>query len=163
MRLGKAGEPIFTDKAAEPWEFGKLRYIKRGRDVCILTYGVVMKMAMALAERMERAGKSVSVASVHTLKPLDRDGIARALAAHGQVVVIEEHSPQSGLALWTKGIAWDSKAVADLQTFTLKDAFIHNYGSHDDLLAAHGLSAEHILRALNGTEPAGSRDRPARP
>jgi transketolase len=27
----------------------------------------------------------------------------------------------------------------------LQDAFIHNYGSHDDLLAAHGLSLERVL------------------
>ena len=29
--------------------------------------------------------------------------------------------------------------------FTLQDAFIHNYGTHDDLLAAHGLSTGRIL------------------
>ena len=30
LRIGKAGEPKFTDKAVDPWVFGKLRYIKRG-------------------------------------------------------------------------------------------------------------------------------------
>src|SRR5215467_8597392 len=33
LRLGKAGEPNYTDKAVDPWVFGKLRYIKRGSDV----------------------------------------------------------------------------------------------------------------------------------
>jgi transketolase len=27
LRIGKAGEPVFTDKAVDPWVFGKLRYI----------------------------------------------------------------------------------------------------------------------------------------
>jgi transketolase len=30
----------------------------------------------------------------------------------------------------------------------LQDAFIHNYGSHDDLLASHGLSVGKILAQL---------------
>ena len=139
LRIGKAGEPNVTDKAVDPWIFGKLRYIKRGADVCILTYGVIMPKALKLAERLEAKGKSVSVISCHTLKPLDRAGIIEALQRHGHVIVIEEHAPQGGLAPQTKQIAWDIGATCRLDTFTLQDAFIHNYGSHDDLLAAHGI------------------------
>ena len=76
LRLGKAGEPNFTDKAVDPWKFAKLRYIKRGTDVCILSYGGIMAKAMQIAERFEAQGKSVSVVSCHTLKPLDKEGIA---------------------------------------------------------------------------------------
>jgi transketolase len=147
LRLGKAGEANFTSDA-EPWEFGRLRYIKRGKDVCILTYGLVVKMAMDLGRRIESTGRSVSVVSAHTLKPLDREGIVTLLRSHRQVIVIEEHSPMGGLALWTKEVAWDIGAAADLRGFTLRDEFIHNYGSHDELLAAHGLSTEQIGLAI---------------
>jgi len=148
LRLGKAGEPVLSDNAIDAWQFGKLRYLRRGRDVCILSYGIVMKKAFAVAEQLEKAGKSVSIASVHTMKPLDRLGIEAALKSHRQVVVIEEHAPQGGLAAQTKQIAWDVKASCDLKTFTLQDEFIHNYGSHDDLLAAHGLDVDKILQHL---------------
>jgi transketolase len=139
LRLGKAGEPNFTDKAVDPWVFGQLRYIKRGADVCILSYGIIMQKAMELAARFEAKGRSVSVVSCHTLKPLDVAGIIGALQSHSHVIVIEEHAPQGGLAAQTKQIAWDIKANCRLDVFTLQDAFIHNYGSHNDLLAAHGL------------------------
>jgi len=147
LRIGKAGEPTLT-KEAEPWVFGKIRYLRRGRDVCILTYGVVAKMAMHVADRLQQQGKSVSVVSVHTVKPLDRSGIIEALKAHKQVIVIEECSPQGGLAGQVKQLAWDSDASCRLDTFTLQDAFIHNYGSHDDLMAAHGLHPDRILAAV---------------
>lgn len=149
LRLGKAGEPDFTSNAPEPWEFGKLRYLKKGHDVCILSYGPIMKVAAGLAERFEKAGKSVSLVSVHTLKPLDRDGIAAAFAAHKQVVVIEECVPRGGLAGLVKETAWDRRAVCKLDTFTLQDEFIHNYGSHNDLLAAHGLDLNTISAKLD--------------
>jgi transketolase len=148
LRIGKAGEPKLTENAVEPFQFGKVRYIRRGTDVCILSYGVIMKMATQLADKLQAAGKSVSLVSCHTVKPLDRDGIAQALRKHKQVIVIEEHAPQGGLAPQTKQIAWDTKAQCELHTFTLQDAFIHNYGSHDDLLAAHGLSLEPILKKV---------------
>jgi transketolase len=147
LRIGKAGEPVLTNDA-EPWQFGKIRYLRRGNDVCILTYGVITKMAAAIADRLTAQGKSVSVVSVHTMKPLDRDGIMDALKRHKQVIVIEEHAPQGGLASQTKQIAWDIKANCRLDTFTLQDAFIHNYGSYDDLLAAHGLAPDRIFAAV---------------
>jgi len=151
LRIGKAGEPNYTDKAVDPWVFGKLRYIKRGKDVCILSYGVIMKTAMQLAQKFEARGKSVSVVSCHTLKPLDVAGIREALARHKHVIVIEEHAPQGGLAPRTKQVAWDMQASCRLDTFTLQDAFIHNYGSHDDLLAAHGLELGAIASGVGLT------------
>jgi transketolase len=147
LRLGKAGEPVLT-KDAEPWRFGKIRYLRRGTEICILSYGIITGMAMTVADRLASQGKSVSLASVHTMKPLDREGIADALSRHRHVIVIEEHAPQGGLAAQAKQIAWDRRAGCRLDTFTLQDAFIHNYGSHEDLLAAHGLTAERILAAV---------------
>jgi transketolase len=144
LRIGKAGEPILT-QTAEPWEFGKIRYLRRGADVCILTFGVITRMAAQVADELTKQGKSVSLVSVHTMKPIDRDGIVKALASHQQVIVIEEHAPQGGLAAQTKQIAWDSKATCRLDTFSLQDAFIHNYGSWEDLLDAHGISVKKIL------------------
>jgi transketolase len=82
------------------------------------------------------------------LKPIDREGIAEALRSHKEVVVIEEHAPQGGLAPQTKQVAWDIQAKCKLTTYTLQDAFIHCYGSHDQLLAAHGISRERILADL---------------
>lgn len=148
LRIGKAGEPDLTKNAAEPFVFGKLRYLRKGTDVCILTYGVITKMAAQIADQLQAEGKSVSLVSCHTVKPLDTQGVIQALRAHKRVVVIEENVPQGGLAPQVKQIAWDVKAQCRLDTFTLKDEFIHNYGSHDDLLAAHGLSPRRILSAI---------------
>jgi transketolase len=148
LRIGKAGEPRLTENAVEPFVFGKLRYLRRGIDVCILSYGVIMKLAAEVADRLQAEGKSVSLVSCHTLKPIDREGIERALHTHKHVIVIEEHAPQGGLAPQTKQIAWDSGARCRLDTFTLKDEFIHNYGSYEDLLASHGISMQAIMNRI---------------
>jgi transketolase len=145
LRLAKAGEPVLTKNALTPWEFGKIRYLSRGEDVCILGYGSILKMAVEVGEALRDRGCSVSVVSVHTVKPLDVEGIAAALQRHKHVIVIEEMVPHGGLGSRVKEIAWDRRATCRLDTFSLQDAFHHVYGSHDDLLAAHGLTREAIL------------------
>ena len=148
LKLGKAGEPMLTERAIDPFAFGKLRRLRQGRDVCILAHGAIMKMALGIADELQQGGASVSVINVHTIKPLDREGVARALKNHQTAIVIEEHAPHGGLASRVKEIAWDENARCKLHAFTLKDEFIHCYGSHEDLQAAHGLSAQHIMAKL---------------
>lgn len=145
LRLAKAGEPVLTKNALDPWQFGKVRYIERGEDVCILAYGSITKMATEVAAALREKGKSVSVVSVHTVKPLDVEGIAGVLARHKQVIVIEEMVPHGGLGSRVKEIAWDRQARCRIDAFSLEDAFHHVYGSHEDLLAAHGLTRSAIL------------------
>jgi len=147
LRLGKAGEPDLT-RAAEPFVFGKLRYLKRGEDVCIIGYGPVLKLAFDLADRFAASGKTVSIASCHTVKPLDLGGVAAALRRHRQVIVLEEMAPTGGLGPQVKSLAWDIRAECRLDTFSLKDTFIHVYGSHPELLAAHGLDVASMAQKL---------------
>jgi len=55
-------------------------------------------LALDVAEQISAArGKSVAVYSVHTLKPLDREGIRDVLTRFPEVSVLEEHSPHGGL------------------------------------------------------------------
>lgn len=148
LRLGKAGEPDLTSTAAEPFEFGKIRYLQRGRDVCIIGYGPILKLGKDLAARFEGRGMSVSLVSAHTVKPFDAEGVAMALKSHDHVIVLEEMVPHGGLISRVKEVAWDSAAKCRISAFSLQDEFIHNYGSHGDLLAAHGLDLKSISAQL---------------
>lgn len=149
LRLGKAGEPNLTADAPDPFEFGKVRLIKPGKDACIISYGPIMQMAGEVAERIEREdGRSVALVSAHTVKPLDVSGIKRLLDQYETVAVVEEHSERGSLGGQVKQIAWDAQAKTKLLTFSLKDEFIHQFGSQRDMWAAHGLTPERIYDAI---------------
>jgi transketolase len=115
----------------------------------VLSYGITLGLANQVAAALDARGESVSVVSCHTIKPLDRAGIEQVLAQHARVVVIEEHVPHGGLGSRVKEIAWETGARCKLACFSLQDQFIHCYGSHGDLLKAHGLSAERVLSTLD--------------
>lgn len=148
LRLGKAGEPDLTSNAIDPFRFGKLRYMRRGSDTCILSYGPTVATAITVAERLEARGESVSVCSVHSIKPLDTDGIAQALRDHGRVVIIEEMVPHGGLGSRVKEIAVDWDTGRRVTAFSLRDDFVHVYGNHSELLRAHGLDPDSIIERL---------------
>lgn len=149
LRLGKAGEPELTGSAVEPFTFGKVRLIQNGSGVCVIAYGPIMRMAFDLAERIFlKTGARPAVVSAHTLKPLDRDGLASLLHRFDQVVVLEEHTSQGGLGPQLKQIAWESGARCRLHTFSLQDEFIHLFGSQKELWDAHGLTVERASASL---------------
>jgi transketolase len=145
LRLGKAGEPVITANAPDPFEFGRVRLLREGGDACIIGYGPILKLAIDAAENLQTRGVSVAVVSAHTLKPLDREGIARVLAKYPHVIVLEEMVPRGGLGEFVKALAWEAGARCRLDCLSLKDEFLHVYGKHEDILRAHGLSVDRIL------------------
>lgn len=153
MRLGRAGEPVITDQSSEKWQFGKLRALKNdGQDIAIISYGTIMNMALELAENIEKAGSKVSIFSCHTLKPLDVSSLESVVKKFSRVIVLEEAIPTGSLGSRVKEIAWDMKSQCEINTFCLQDAFIHCYGTHNDILAAHGLSVPKIMQKINASK-----------
>jgi len=147
LRLGKAGEPTLTGELDQPWEFGRIRWLRKGGRHCIVTYGVITKMVLEIAEELERDGLEVSVVAVPTLKPLDYEGLSEVLMSHASVSVIEECVPRA-LAVEVQALAFQTNYGGSITTFSLKDQFIHSYGTHSDVLHAHGLSQSLIANKL---------------
>ena len=148
MRLGKVGEPDLTLNAVDGFEVGKIRCLKKGNDVAIISYGITVSICFEIAKKLEEKGKNVTVASCHTIKPLDQKGIINILNAHKDVIVVEEHVPHGGLGSRIKEISLDNGCKAKLNCFSLQDKFIHFYGNHSQLLEKHGLSSRNILEKL---------------
>ena len=78
------------------------------------------------------------------------EGIVDILRKYESVIVIEEHSERGGLGSQVKQVAWEHRAECSLDTFGLKDEFIHVYGTPADLWEAHGLNVNNILERTFG-------------
>jgi transketolase len=141
LRLGKAGEPVLGPRdELGPYGFrvGRLRKLRDGHDA-IIGYGPILKLAMD-------AVPEAAIYSCHTLKPLDRAGITNMLREHGSVLVLEEATRWLG----DQVRALDYYGDGGIRSIALRDDFPHTYGTHADVLKAHGLTAERIREALHG-------------
>lgn len=149
LRLGKAGEPTLTESAVDEFQAGKVRCIQQGQDILFISYGPTLRLALELAHAYEIESKCrPTVLNCHTLKPLDEEGLLRAMSQHKKVVVLEEHVYQGGLGQQLKALAYGLTQRPEIHALSLKNEFIHAYGSHSDLLAKHGLSVEQMLPGL---------------
>ena len=144
IRLGKKGEENFSDKK-DDFEIGKIRYLKKGIDIAIIVYGILVKKSFEICDELNQKGFSVSVISCHTIKPLDKNGILKVLKSHKKTIIMEEHVPHGGLSSRIKEIICDEKITPDVRFYTLKDKFIKLYGSYDELLRLHGIEVSQIV------------------
>lgn len=146
LRLGKAGEPVLTKNAPEPFEFKKIRKIKEGSGMAIVGYGPILSMAFEAAEQYsKKTGIEPAIFSVHTLKPLDILRLKSILNEYKRIIVLEEATPQGNLAVQIKQIAWDNQATCNIRSVSLQDQFIKCYGTKNELLAAHGITMDALI------------------
>ena len=148
LKLGKAGEPTISSKKSEKWKFGKLRYLYKSKkkEICILSYGRIMVKAFEVYQKFNK--NNIDLVSVHTIKPIDKKRIETILKSYKKIIIIEEHTSIGGLTTIVKNIKDDLKCSSTIIPFTLKDEFIHCYGTNEELLDAHNLSSKYILQKM---------------
>jgi transketolase len=78
------------------FEIGKAEVISEG-DITIMTYGLLLKEALAAAEILRADGKSVGVINLRTLKPFDTKTVTKYCRKSGLVVTLEDHFLTGGL------------------------------------------------------------------
>lgn len=76
---------------------GKVDVIKEGSDVTLFASGIEVAEAYAAAEILEKDGISAEVVNVHTIKPLDVEGVVASVKKTGCAVTCENHSVYGGL------------------------------------------------------------------
>lgn len=76
--------------AAEPIPFGKLRVLREGGDLTIVTYSGMVEPCLKAAEAAAAVGIECEVLDLRTLSPLDRAGICASVRKTGKLVIAHE-------------------------------------------------------------------------
>ena len=97
IRLGRSAVPVINDRPNYKFELGKGILLTEGTDVTIVATGVVVDSAIKAATMLKEDGISAEVINIHTIKPLDKELIAKSAKKTGKVVTVEEHSVIGGL------------------------------------------------------------------
>jgi len=91
--------PPATWFARVDYEFDlfKSDLLREGTDVTLFATGVEVTQAMTAASQLAEKGISAEVVNVHTIKPIDSEGVARSVQKTGCAVVCENHNILGGL------------------------------------------------------------------
>ncbi|WP_050727420.1 transketolase family protein [Vulgatibacter incomptus] len=129
------------------FQFGKVDTLREGTDAVIFASGGPVAPALHAAEALAEDGFSVRVVNVHTIKPLDVEGVvAAAKASGGKVITVEDHTVIGGLGgaiAECLGEHFPSK----LKRIGVQDVFGES-GAPDAVVAKHGLDEAGITRQV---------------
>lgn len=144
LRLSRMPVPIVTDPEEE-LVTGKAQVLRDGSDVCIIAVGLPVHIALEAAEELEKEGVSAAVVNMFTVKPVDKECIARYADRCGRIVTMEEHSVIGGLGdavaeqlVGKNGVRFAKVGVEDRfgQSGSIEDLF-REYGMTKENLIAH--------------------------
>jgi transketolase len=144
LRICRNPTPVlFADHA--PLQLGKIRRLRRGKDLTIAVCGVPTAMAIEAAARLAEQGVSVDLLQVSTIKPLDTECLAESARRTGKVLTVEEHTTVGGLgSAVAETLA--QQAPARMRMLGIPDRFSES-GDWIALLRKYGISAQHIEAA----------------
>jgi transketolase len=130
---------------------GRAEKVLKGKDLTILTYGLLAANAYYTALLLEEKGISVCLLNMRCLKPLDNEAIIAAACQTSMLVTIEDHLAVGSLAGQVRQILFDNKINVPLISFNLAHYF--EPGRLQEVIEQEGFGvnelAEKILVALN--------------
>jgi pyruvate dehydrogenase E1 component beta subunit len=96
-------EVMYGDKSEVPAEeyyieLGKADIKKSGRDVTIVSFNKMMKIALAAAAELEKEDISAEVIDLRTVRPLDWKTILESVKKTNRLVIVEEEWPYASVS-----------------------------------------------------------------
>jgi 1-deoxy-D-xylulose-5-phosphate synthase len=143
-RGGGFGVPLDPDVKAVP--VGEAELLRDGDDVVIVAVGELVHPSLEAADLLSAEGISVAVVNARFVKPLDTGRILPLVARCGAVVTVEAHTGPAGFG----GAVLEALAAAGLTPLARSLALPDRLIEHGSTLAALGLDAEGIARAVSG-------------
>jgi transketolase len=150
IRFGREPIPVIT-REDTPFEIGKARVMREGKDVAILACGTMVYESLAAADLLEKKGISARVINIHTVKPIDEEAIVAAAKDCGAIVTAEEHQVFGGFGSAVAEVLVKRSPVP-VEMVAVQDTFGES-GNPMDLMKAYHLkdvdiaaAAERVLR-----------------
>jgi transketolase len=139
LRLLRGAVPTVLDDYDYHFKLGKAALLRTGRDVLLISTGLMTMRALDAAKRLEADHIDVAVLHVPTIKPLDRDRILREATPARLVLTLENHTITGGLG----------ESVASCLAFNGQGTHITPIALPDEFLAAGALPTLHDRYGLS--------------
>jgi transketolase len=132
IRLGKNGEPTIH-KDNQQLIIGKAIQVTEGLDLIIITTSNMLEEGKQIADSFKEKGKSVTLVSMHTIKPFDTEAVLDLINKGIPIVSLEEHNIIGGLGSAVAEVIAESGQAVRFKRIGIKDVFCHEVGSQQYL------------------------------
>ena len=147
---GKVPSVLTRYKPDYRFQLGRAQMIREGRDVLVVSTGIMTMRALDAAEVIAKDGVDVAVLHVPTIKPLDRETILAEASRGGRLVVTaENHTVVGGLGEAVAGTLLQNGVSPGFRMIGLPDEFLEA-GALPTLHEMYGLSVAKVAEKIKG-------------
>lgn len=148
MRLLRGRVPLVLDEYDYSFELGKAKLLRDGRDVLIVSSGIMTMRSLEVAEALKADNVDVAVLHTPTIKPLDESTIIQEASRSGRLVVVaENHSVVGGLGEAVAAGLLRAGVVPAFRQVALPDAFL-DAGALPTLHDRYGISTTAMAASI---------------
>lgn len=128
------------------FEFGKGVQMTDGDDITLIATGSCVFQAIQAARILEGDyGIHARVINMHTIKPIDREIIEKAVTETRRIITVEDHSIIGGLGSAVSDVVVETGKACGFKKLGLNDRF-SALGFHEDLMSINGIDSEAIVK-----------------
>ena len=144
IRYPRGNTDELDEKKIAPLEFGKAHILRKGKDVALFAIGLMVDVAVHVAELLEKRGYSTAVINTRFVKPLDDEVIVQFGGKVKLLVSLEENTIHGGFGSGVLETLSENEICVPTLQIGVPDRFI-SQGSPDEQLNAAELSPEQIF------------------
>jgi transketolase len=144
LRAGRPKAPVIH-AAGQHFEIGGSVQLTDGQDLTIIAHGLLVAEALRAQEALDTEGVSVRVIDMYSIKPLDREAIARAARETRAIVVAEEHLVATGLGVRVAQVVAETHPCP-MEFVGIQDTYAES-GTPEELMEKYGLVANTVIAA----------------
>jgi transketolase len=123
---------------------GKAVKMRRGKDISIISTGMMTPKALRAAELLEAQGVDVNLIHMPTIKPIDKEAILEAAETTKVIITVENHSIIGGLgSAVCETVAEDNPCR--VYRIGFRDIFLQ-CGDDETLFSRYGMNVENIVQ-----------------
>lgn len=145
VRLERGGEPEIFSKD-EKFKIGKLKEIRKGYDIAVITIGTVINEAIKAADILREKNNYISVYSVYSLKPIDKEQILEIAKEYKYIITVEEHQITGGLGSTIAEIIAENNMNTKIIRLGLNDEFTSVVGNQEYLREVYKIDYKNIIK-----------------
>jgi transketolase len=135
---------------ATPMEFGKARVVSEGKDITVISSGIMTEEAMRAVQVLQKRGLSVQHMHISTLKPFNDQTVMDAIgrSKYG-VITMENHTIVGGLGSIIAEQMAEAGMDRKLVRIGLRDIYAHG-ASKNYLLKKYRMDAMALIAQIEG-------------
>jgi len=148
IRINRGFDRVLYKDSNYGFEVGKAVTVKEGTDITVIACGSCVFQALQAAEFLEKTdGLKVRVLDMHTIKPIDKEAIQKAVFETRRIITVEDHNILGGLGSAVAEVVVDYGKACAFKKLGIPDKFAP-IGLHEEIMSIVGIDSNGIIEAV---------------